>query len=243
MKKLAFIVVFAIAASHAYSQSKTYFSAGGEIIFSLAAIDHTNTYYPEGNSEGNIMRFSPFFCVQTNFNYDFSKNFGSYLGLSIRNIGFIYDDWQVPNPDAPGETKTQKKKFRTYNLGLPIGLKIGLMDKVFVYGGYEIEYPFNYKEKTFDGDDKQEEKVNVWFGDRVEQFQHGFFAGIQLPFGANLKFKYYLSNFHNMDYVDNNGSKPYEGLKANVFYFALSFNPFKNMKDTFSEGKEKKSYY
>lgn len=242
MKKIAISLMFVITVSLAYSQSKTYFSAGGEIIFSLAAIDHTNAYYPNGNSEGNIMRFSPFFCLQTNFNYDFSKNFGSYLGLSIRNIGFIYDQYPVPNPENPAETKMLKKKFRTYNLGLPIGLKIGLLDKVFVYGGYEIEFPFNYKEKTFDGDHK-DDKFNVWFSDRVEQFQHGFFAGIQLPYGANLKFKYYLSNFHNMDYVDNNGSKPYEGLKANVFYFALSFNPFKNMKDTFSEGKEKKSYY
>lgn len=242
MKKITISLMFVITVSLAYSQSKTYFSAGGEIIFSLAAIDHTNAYYPNGNSEGNIMRFSPFFCLQTNFNYDFSKNFGSYLGLSIRNIGFIYDQYPVPNPENPAETKMLKKKFRTYNLGLPIGLKIGLLDKVFVYGGYEIEFPFNYKEKTFDGDHK-DDKFNVWFSDRVEQFQHGFFAGIQLPYGANLKFKYYLSNFHNMDYVDNNGSKPYEGLKANVFYFALSFNPFKNMKDTFSEGKEKKSYY
>jgi hypothetical protein len=243
MKKLAIIVFIIMAASLVYSQSKTYFSAGGEIIFSLAAIDHTNAYYPNGNSEGNILRFSPFFCLQTNFNYDISKNFGTYLGLTIRNIGFIYDQWQVPNPEVAGETKMLKKKFRTYNLGLPVGIKIGLMDKVFVYGGYEIEYPFNYKEKTFDGDDKQEEKVNVWFSDRVEQLQHGFFAGLQLPYGANLKFKYYLSNFHNMDYVDNNGIKPYDGLKANVFYFALSFDPFKNMKDSFSEAKDNKSYY
>jgi hypothetical protein len=242
MKKLAIIVFLAIVSSQVFSQSKTYFSTGGEIIFSLAAIDNTNGYYPDGNSEGNVVRFSPFFCIQPNFNIDFNKNIGSYIGLSIRNIGFIYDQWQVPNPEIPGETKMLKKKFRTYNLGLPVGLKFGLLDKVFVYGGYEIEFPFNYKEKTFDGDQKSD-KFNVWFSDRVEQFQHGFFAGIQLPYGANLKFKYYLSNFHNMDYVNNDGVKPYNGLKSNVFYFALSFDPFKNMHETFSDTKEKKSYY
>ena len=123
MKKIAISLMFVITVSLAYSQSKTYFSAGGEIIFSLAAIDHTNAYYPNGNSEGNIMRFSPFFCLQTNFNYDFSKNFGSYLGLSIRNIGFIYDQCPVPNPEIQAETKMLKKKFRTYNLGLPIGIQ------------------------------------------------------------------------------------------------------------------------
>jgi hypothetical protein len=242
MRKLTIIAFFALLSSQAFSQSKTYFSAGGEIIFSLAAIDHTNEYYPEGNSEGNILRFSPFFCLQTNFNYDFTKNVGSYLGLSVRNIGFIYDQYKVQNPEVPTETKMLKKKFRTYNLGLPVGLKIGLLDKVFVYGGYEIEFPITYKEKTFDGDHK-DDKFTVWFSDRVEQFQHGFFAGIQLPYGANLKFKYYLSNFHNMDYVNNDGVKPYEGLKANVFYFALSFNPFKNMRESYSDAKEKKSYY
>jgi hypothetical protein len=236
MKKLAIIVILALAVSQVYSQSKKYFSTGGEIIFSLADIDDN------GNSEGNIVRFSPFFCLQTNFNYDFSKNVGSFVGLSVRNIGFIYDQWDVPNPENPLETKMMKKKFRTYNLGLPIGLKVGLMDKVFVYGGYEIEFPFNYKEKTFDGDDKQEEKVNVWFGDRVEQFQHGFFAGIQLPYGANLKFKYYLTNFHNMDFTDNNGVKPYAGFNANIFYFALSFDPFKSMKESYSKTKENISY-
>jgi hypothetical protein len=236
MKKLAIIVILALAVSQVYSQSKKYFSTGGEIIFSLADIDDN------GNSEGNIVRFSPFFCLQTNFNYDFSKNVGSFVGLSIRNIGFIYDQWDVPNPENPLETKMMKKKFRTYNLGLPIGLKVGLLDKVFVYGGYEIEFPFNYKEKTFDGDDKQEEKVNVWFGDRVEQFQHGFFAGIQLPYGANLKFKYYLTNFHNMDFTDNNGVKPYAGFNANIFYFALSFDPFKSMKESYSKTKENISY-
>lgn len=240
MKNLTIIAIFAIVTSQAYSQSKTYFSASGEIIFSLATIDHTNSSYPDGNSEGNVMRFSPFFCLQTHFNYDFTKNVGSFIGLSIRNIGYIYDQYIIPG-DTTG--KVWKKKFRTYNLGLPVGFKVGVLDKVFLYGGYEIEFPFTYKEKTFDGDEKQDEKIHLWFTSRVEQFQHGFFAGIQLPFGANLKFKYYLSNFHNMDYIDSNGIKPYEGLKANVFYFALSFDPFRNMKDSYSDVKDNKSYY
>jgi len=236
MRKLTIIAFLAILSSQIFSQSKSYFSSSGEVIFSLAAIDHN------GNSEGNILRFSPFFCLQTNFNYDFSKNFGSYIGLAIRNIGYIYEyEVLANNPDDPTATKTIKNKFRTYNLGLPVGLKIGVMDNVFVYGGYEIEFPFNYKEKTFDGD--QKDKFNVWFSNRVEQFQHGFFAGIQLPYGANLKFKYYISNFHNMDYVNNDGIKPYDGLKANVFYFALSFVPFKDMKDSYSDAKEKNSVY
>jgi len=53
-------------------------------------------------------------------------------------------------------------------------------------------------------------------------------AGIQFPYGANLKFKYYLSEFHNQDYMNGAGVKPYAGLSSHVYYFSLSFFLFKN---------------
>jgi hypothetical protein len=225
MNRLVFILAMGLMANLAFSQSKSYFSYSGEIILSLAEIDDN------GNQEGILPRFSPFYCAQSTYNYDFSNGFGSFVGLAIRNIGFIYDQYEVPADAASSaETKMVKKKFRNYNIGLPVGFKIGKMDSFFLFGGYEIELPINYKEKTFDGDVK-EDKFNVWFSDRVELFQHGFFAGVQLPYGSNLKFKYYLSNFHNTDFVNNDGLKPYEGLNANVFYFALSFSPFSFMND------------
>ena len=84
-----------------------------------------------------------------------------------------------------------------------------------------------YKEKTYEGGDKID-KITGWFSNREELFQHGFFAGIQFPYGANLKFKYYLSEFHNRDYTNNAGIKPYGALKTNIYYFSLSFFLFKN---------------
>jgi hypothetical protein len=237
MKKLAFILGFAFIASQVYSQSKSYFSSGGEIIFSFATIDH------KGESTGNVMRFSPVFNIQGMFNYDMTKHFGGFVGLTVRNVGYIYDNYEVSTNNAsnPEETKMVKKKFRTYNLGIPVGLKLGVMNKTFVYGGYEIEFPFAYKEKTFDGDHK-DDKFVVWFSDRVEQFQHGFFAGVQMPWGTNLKFKYYLSNFHNMDYVDNDGKMPYEDLNANIWYFSLSYNLLRNDKLNMPGDKDKEIY-
>ena len=74
-------------------------------------------------------------------------------------------------------------------------------------------------------------RASFWFGDandRVEPWQHGFFVGIQFPYGANIKFKYYNNNFFVKDYVNTNGEKPYEFFNANVFYFSLSFNVLKN---------------
>ena len=59
--------------------------------------------------------------------------------------------------------------------------------------------------------------------------KHGFLVGIQFPYGMNVKFKYYLSEFHKQDFVDGSGNKPYEGLHSQVFYFSLSYLMFKNL--------------
>jgi hypothetical protein len=169
-----------------------------------------------------VVRFSGFFNVQSYLNYDFSSSAGVFAGLSIKNVGFIFD---VPNSN-------QRKKVRTYNLGIPIGFKLGNLNNIFVYGGYELEFPINYKEKTFINDEK-EDKFNTWFSNRTKTVQSSAFIGLQLPYGANIKFKYYFSNFFNQDYAqkDENGIayKPYEGLEANIFYFSLSFDLFKNV--------------
>ncbi len=207
----------------AFAQAdKFYTTSGGEMIFSFAAID-------DGGSEsGNILRWSPVFNFQNLGNYDVNNNLGFFTGINIRNVGFIYDNYT-----APGTTNTVKKKFRNYTAGIPVGFKLGRLDKIFVYGGYEIEFPFNYKEKTFENERKTD-KFNVWFSSRVPAIYHTFLAGIQFPRGANLKFKYYLTNFHNKDFTeklsDGTVVKPYEFLNANVFYISLNFSLFRNAK-------------
>ncbi len=146
MKKLITTLAIVILATFSVSaQSDFYVTSGGEMIFSFATIDNN------GNESGNVMRWSPVFNLQGYGNYDFNKNIGLLFGLGLRNVGFIYD--------VPG-TNT-KKKFRNYDIGIPIGFKLGDMNKVFVYGGYEIEFPINYKEKTFI--DEQKTKFSVWF--------------------------------------------------------------------------------
>src|SRR5437764_133894 len=124
--------------------------------------------------------------------------------------------------------RVYKKKFRSYNIGIPLGLKLGNLEKTFIYGGYEIEFPIAYKEKTYDGGDKID-KITGWFSNRQESIQQSFFAGIQFMHGINLKFKYYTSEFHNRDYTDNAGLKPYNALKSHIFYFSLNFFLFKNL--------------
>ncbi len=235
MKKLSVYLLFILLAGQVFGQTKYYTTSGGEMIFSFASIDDN------GRSESAVLRWSPWFNLQSMFNADFSQNFGLFTGVTLRNVGFIYDQYRVYNPDSPDEFSTVKKKFRSYNVGVPLGFKLGDLKKFFVYGGYEVELPINYKEKTFEGDIKTE-KFNVWFSNRQEQFQHGFLLGIQFPYGANIKFKYYLSNFHNMDYTDSSGNKPYAGLKSNVFYISFNADLFKNTK-FYPSNSQKEKYY
>jgi hypothetical protein len=218
MKKLTFLIAFCILTGvSGFAQSKTYVTTGGEMIFSFADITDN------GQSAESTLRWAPVVNIQSMLNADISSNVGLFTGIAVRNVGYIYDNYTDPATDA-----VYKKKFRSYNLGIPVGIKIGNLDKMFIYGGYEVEFPFLYKEKTFDGGDKID-KITGWFSKREEPIQHGFLVGIQFPYGMNVKFKYYLSEFHNQDYIDGAGNKPYAGLNSQVFYFSLSYLMFRNL--------------
>jgi outer membrane protein with beta-barrel domain len=195
--------------------SKAYVTSGGELIFSLANIEQN------GNSENATVRFSPVVNFQVMLNKDINKNFGFFAGLALRNVGYILPNYKDTN------NLEYKKKFRSYNIGIPVGLKLGNLEKTFFYGGYEIEFALSYKEKTYEDGDKID-KITGWFSSRQELFQHGFFVGVQFPFATNIKFKYYLSEFHNRDYVNNAGVKPYGALKSNIYYFSICFFLFRN---------------
>jgi len=190
---------------------KVYTTTSGELIFSFADINY------KGSETGSIMRFSPVINIQNWVNVDKTENFGMFSGLSVRNVGFIYEP-----PDQPGI----KKKYRTYNIGIPVGIKVGNLSNKFLFVGYELEIPVHFKEKTFENEDKT--KNTVWFSDQVTTFNHTLMAGVQLPYGATLKFKYYLTNFFNKDYTLSDGTKPYAGSDYNIFYFSVSFGLLKN---------------
>jgi hypothetical protein len=211
--RILFIPALLLASVAGYAQ-KPYTTSSGELIFSYANIKY------KGNETSSKLRFSPVFNIQTLVNFDRSDKFGIITGLAVRNVGFIYDV-----PDQPGV----RMKHRTYNLGIPIGVKIGNLDKVFIFGGYELEIPFVYKEKTFVNEDK-EDKSTIWFSNRVNTFNNTVFLGVQLPKGLSVKFKYYLTNFFNKDFESTtNGvtSKPYADSNYNIFYFSLTTNLFR----------------
>jgi len=209
-------IIGALHAQETESSKRIYTTSSGEIIFSFADLTIG------GNEESSVMRFSPVVNIQNWVNVDYSKSFGAFSGLSIRNVGFIMDD---------PTNSSIRYKFRTYNLGVPLGIKIGNLDDKFLFLGYELEIPIHYKQKTFINEDK-EDKDTIWFSDRVNTINHSLMAGFQLPYGATLKFKYYLTNFFNKDYTatDDTGAqyKPYANSDVNIFYFSLSFGLLKN---------------
>lgn len=220
MKKTAILTLiffFAIMfTGMAQNKSKKYFTSGTEFIFSWASIDNDGV---EGN---NVMRFTGFLHLQGMYNYDFNNSVGLITGIALRNVGFIENG---PDPGL-------KKKYRTYNIGIPIGFKLGSMGRTHLYGGYEIEFPINYKEKTFNNEIK-EDKFNIWFSKRVPAFYNTVFVGIQFKYGLNLKFKYYLTNFFNQSYSEVNQDGitiyPYENKDVRIFYFSLNINLFRDV--------------
>lgn len=214
MNRILFLLLFTVVTGYSQSTNKVYTTTSGELIFSWAGISQN------GSEAGSVMRFSPVVNIQNWVNIDKSENFGLFSGLSVRNVGFIYDDPTQPNV---------RFKARTYNIGIPIGVKIGNLSDRFLFLGYELEVPITYKEKRFVDEDKVS-KSNVWFSDKVTTFNHSLMAGVQLTDGATLKFKYYLTNFFNKDYVPSNEeSIPYNQMDVNIFYFSLNFGLLKNI--------------
>ena len=109
MKKIILPILASLLFISAQSQTKIYNSSSGEMIFSFATIKKG------GNEIGSNLRWSPVFNLQSLVNYDLTPRFGFFHGLAIRNVGFIYN---VPGTDT-------MMKYRTYNLGIPVGIKLG----------------------------------------------------------------------------------------------------------------------
>lgn len=218
---LAFILVSNISFSQNLKKSK---AMGFELLFSSS-----NLKSPTLDTDP-VVRFTGFFNWRNEWHYNLSNRVGLFTGFNIRNIGMInkYNDLLTND--------NMRLKQRSYTLGIPLGLKIGNMDKtLYFYAGGEIELAFHYKEKEFRGNEKQYTKT-AWFSDKTERFLPSVYAGFQLPTGANISFKYYLTNFLNTDYTQNN-IKIYDGTTSNIFYVSVSVLIHDTMLDKMSDSK------
>ena len=211
---LVIIILTLFYSSDLIGQKRNYTSTSLEMIFSWADVAD------DAASVNSIMRWAPVLNIQFLYNMDISDKFGFFTGVDLRNLGYI-----VKYP------KSKKFKFRTYNLGIPVGIKLGnIRTGFFVYLGGQVEFAFNFKQKEFLDNSKQNKDV-YWFTSRVNVVQPSAFLGFNFPYGVNLKFKYYFIDLLNRDYqtYDNSGNlvRPYASISnSKIFYFSLSFNMF-----------------
>ena len=202
-KSLSFIIALGLTLT--VQAQKPYFTNGGEFLFQFAEVSD------QGNTLNNTMRFTLFFHTGSYIHYDFNTFSGVYTGMAVRNVGYIVKEGDITT------------KRRAYSLGVPVALKLGKMSRGFyLYGGGEYEWFFHYKEKILQGGTKT--KMKEWFSARVNTFVPSVFGGIQFNDGLNIKVKFYLDDFMNTAYRDNNGNYPYSNLKTSLFYISLSWN-------------------
>jgi hypothetical protein len=103
-------------------------------------------------------------------------------------------------------------------LGVPLAFKFGSFSKhYYFFGGGEFELALVFKEKYWTGSydrDGSKTKDVQWFANQTPTFLPSVFAGVQLPGGVNIKFKYYLTDFLNTDYKVSSNSQ--EGSSFNL---------------------------
>ena len=224
MKRSIIILTLTLAVFSLKAQNTDiYMSSGGEIILSGADVGFN------GTDVNTNMRFTLFFHLQTQVNFDFSDNIGLYTGFAIRNVGLIMEDYyqnvgyDVDQTD-PNYNKNTKIKHRSYAMGFPIAIKLGSFDdNFFAYGGLEYEWMFHYKQKKFIDGEKY--KFTQWNSDRVNTWIPSWFVGLQFPGGINLKFKYYMNDFLNKDFTgqDFGVDVDYSQFESSgIWYISLS---------------------
>ncbi len=167
--------------------------------------------YTTVNSMG-IIRFSYIINFGFTFNFNLGRHFGLFTGVDLKNIGFI-------EHDNSGATV----KRRTYNIGAPIGIKIGNMaDKgSYLFLGVGEDVPVNYKEKKF-VIRNQKTKFNEWFSNATPTLMPYAFAGLALKNSISVKLQYYPGNFLNPNYTKN-GLQPYYGYDVHLMMLSIGF--------------------
>ncbi len=175
------------------------------------------------------LRYSSFINSGLRLNHHFTKNIGFYTGFGIKNIGLI---------QKVGDSTIKR---RTYNIGIPLALKIGNMSKTFFYLGGGLDYAFNYKEKGYIKRNDKDKKINEWNSNRVNKLQPYTFVGVALNKALDIKFQYYPTNFFNTNYQEKGtNTLIYKNYNANLAFISIGFNvggtsKSKKMKDILKE--------
>lgn len=256
MKKTLLLIFIAFFFIHLVNaQTKMYSVTSGEMIFSFSNVEFTDEFLddnPGAEVTKSNMRYTIFFHLGQYWHFDFTNNLGVTTGIGIRNVGLISDE-KIPEIDGSDVMVDHKIIRRSYTLGIPLGLKIGAFDKhIYFFGGAEYELAFAYKQKYWKSHSRSgaKTKATEWFGNQTPTFIPSVFAGIQLPRGIHVKFKYYLTDFLNHSYSRTNTTGTFEVgdltryKTSQVFYFSLcwQFNTAYITKKEWQAGSSEVAY-
>jgi len=196
--------------------NKAYWTSNIDGFLLSTAIDSRNIK-PANSASVSTPRFTAFFHIGANVNYDLTKHVGIFTGFSIKNIGFIE---KYNNPDSTA-------KRRVYTFGIPLGFKFGnLKYGSFLIAGGGVDFPFNYKEKGFI-DRGNKTKFNEWFSSRTPAVMPYVFIGAHLRPIMAIKLQYYPANFMNPNYTETVGNttvKPYANYDVQLLMLTLGFD-------------------
>ncbi len=160
----------------------------------------------------SVLRFSYVINYGVSFNFNLTRQFGIFTGVDLKNVGFIEHE--------NGETI----KRRTYNLGAPLGLKFGNLQRnsayLFIGGGLDV--PVNYREKEF-VHRNQKTKFSEWFSDRTPAVMPYVFIGAKFRNNCTIKFQYYTNNYLNPDFASG-GVQPYAGYNVHLMLLSLGYH-------------------
>ena len=185
-------------------------------MFSTAFIHHSYSYLTRQlptNTVGTV-RFSLFLNTGLTFNFNLTQTVGVFTGIDIKNIGF--------NDFTYGDSTIKR---RSYNVGIPLGIKIGNMDdkKPFGFIGGGLDKPINYKQKQYLVRNQKTVRFNEWFSDRTPVLMPYVFIGAALKEGAVFKLQYYPGNFLNPNYKTSKGLEPNYGYDVHVLVLSAGY--------------------
>lgn len=219
------------------------------MIFSNGTVEFTDAYlqqFPQAEVSGVPLRYTMVFHLSQYWHFDFTEKVGFYTGVGVKNVGIISNE-VLYNPTPGIESyKPYKIVRRLYTGGIPIAAKFGsFADNLYVFGGVEFEFAMHYKEKYWNSHDRSGSKTKrtEWFANETETVLPSFIAGVQLPRGVNLKFKYYFNDFLDHSNTSTNFVSDLSRYKkSQVWYISLSwqFNTaylFKEGEDIFSASR------
>lgn len=139
-------------------------------------------------------RFSYFWNVGFDANYDFNDYIGLFTGVGVKNIGLI-------EKAESFFTGTITRKRRVYTIGAPLGLKVGnIKKKYYAFLGGGVDLPFHFKEKAY-VTKKNKSKYSEWFSDATPAVMPYVFAGLSVKPGIYVKVQYYPNNFFNPNHL------------------------------------------